>query len=316
MKKISQTFVFISLLIQLLIPNAFAYAQSGTVLDLLPSTTSIAQDATVAVTVNVRNGIDLNAYDLTILYDPEIVSLESWSHGPFFTNLALIVNENTPGQLHLAATQLASSSVTGDGVLLNLEFQGILPGISTLLFQDVELATKNGGLVIPSLQSAIITVTTVTAVSVTPLPTGSTAKTPTQTNTPAPTSAPANNGNVGTTPEITLTGIGISAASTDTVAPVQQSNPTGKPQGDPSPLPRSTSLVPPPFDQGESDASVENSMTPGLVMTPRVAGDPSANKLIWINALLWILASLLVVALAVLISILFIRKKKSDDIIR
>ena len=72
------------------------------------------------------------AADITITFDPAVLSAQGASTGSLTPNWTLVTNTTTPGQITLSMAN--TSSVTGSGVLANLEFEIIgSPGVTTTL---------------------------------------------------------------------------------------------------------------------------------------------------------------------------------------
>lgn len=169
----------------LLIPGLFlvstfltdtASAQEGMLLSVKPANSSIPQNSTTTIEIVVSGGVNLTAFDLTVSYNPAIVTLESWSFGSYLSNLAEVYRQDKPGTFQLAATQLATPGVTGDGVLLLLVFRGANMGESLISITQAEFATADIQLVIPELNDAEISVSK-------PLPTIAFTSTPPPTRT-------------------------------------------------------------------------------------------------------------------------------------
>ena len=121
-------------------------AQNETILNIEPADVELDLDSSATASVEVINGSNLNAYDITISYDPGILNLESWSHGSYMSNLAVLINENQPGKLHLVVIQLARPGVSGNGTLLNLVFKGVSIGTSEIYIENAEFATSTSEL--------------------------------------------------------------------------------------------------------------------------------------------------------------------------
>ena len=121
-------------------------AQNQTLLTIEPTSSSTGVDGLVTLTVEIIGGQDLIAYDLTIQYDAQVVALESWAHGSYFKQLAVIRNDNQPGSLRLAATQVGAPAVSGDGTILTLVFRGMNTGASAVKLMRADLVTTSGQL--------------------------------------------------------------------------------------------------------------------------------------------------------------------------
>lgn len=167
-----------------LLGSAFstAAAQSQTVLFVTPEHTDVPLGNQVEVAVEVYLGLNINAFDLTLIYDPDVLSLASWAHSDYLSNLANVKVEDEPGRLRIAATQLAQPAVSGDGELLILIFDTVSAGPSAIDWVEVILSDSQGNKTEPVLDGGSIEV--IVAATYTPTPT------PTQTPTPKPTITP------------------------------------------------------------------------------------------------------------------------------
>jgi len=145
-----------------------ALAQNVTKLWFDPSSASIQIDEVITLTLEVRDGNDLNAYDMTIYYDEKILNLDSWSHGSYLSNLAVVRQEVKPGMLHLAVTQVATTGVSGNGTLLKLNFRGVDQGNSGVKIGSIELVTSTNQLVNPEIVNGYVEVTNNNSVTITP----------------------------------------------------------------------------------------------------------------------------------------------------
>ncbi len=96
----------------------------------------------VTLQVYVEDVVELNAVDITIVYDSDRLTLSSWEHGGILENLFELIEENEPGSLHLVYMQLATPGFTGSGVLLYLTFEGTNIGISPVTLADVNLSNS------------------------------------------------------------------------------------------------------------------------------------------------------------------------------
>lgn len=157
-------------------------AQQGTLVLVMPESTSLKVGETGTVMVDVINGMDLNAYDIIILYDAAVVSLDSWSHGTYFSSPVVVYKNSVPGCLQLAATQVGKPGVSGDGTILNLVFRGVAEGVSEIVLGQAQLVTYSNELVLPETGNGFITVSQYVS------PTFTTTHTSTPTNTAMPTS--------------------------------------------------------------------------------------------------------------------------------
>lgn len=287
-------------------------AQGETRLSIQPADSSVAVGGSTTVTVDVSNGSDLNAYDITIVYNSGVITLSTWSHGTYFSNLAVLINENQPGRLRLVATQLATAGKSGNGTMLNLVFQGAAPGSSSVSIQSIQMSTSSSETVIPgvsdgwvqvlALPTATFTKTFTPTASLTPTFT----KTPTRTLTPTRTMTPTPT----RTPTPTATSI-YALTSTSTVPGM----PTVRP-GATNTLPAAAATVTPSTGQtpapqvsqsksgliypsGTPNSPVKTAaLEPTVTVTTASGEGSSAARL---NTLLWVLTILLIVILAAII---------------
>jgi len=157
-------------------------AQSGTVLALSPEESSLPLGNEVLLELTVKAGMLVNAFDLTLSYDPAVLALESWSHGDYLSNVWVVKKVEEPGLLRIAATQLARPAVSGDGVLLELTFSSTALGESRIEIVEAVLADTHGNKIAPETEAGLVLVIQAPTFTHTP--------TPTQTPTTKPTLAP------------------------------------------------------------------------------------------------------------------------------
>lgn len=163
-------------------------AQFETWVFVEPENVSMLKGESVQITIDIVDGVDLNAFDLILLYDSNVVALENWMDGAYFSNLAYVLQQSEPGMLRLAATQVGVPAVSGDGTLLTLVFRGLEPGYSEIMIDRVELVNSANDLVIPVIQNGIVTITLPPTLTYTPTLT----QTPTRTLVPTNTLTPQN----------------------------------------------------------------------------------------------------------------------------
>ncbi len=191
------------LILLLAAPGERSSAQAPGLVRVSPETASVAIGGEVTLSLEVLGAEDVNAYDLTLRYDPAYVTLTSWSHGDYLANLAQVYKIEEPGTLRLVFTQLATPPVSGDGVLLYLAFSGAAVGESAVVLEKVDFAGGSGGIVNPDLQDGLLAV--IPAPTATPPPTETLP--PVEPSTTAPL------------PSLTATAVGqLSASLTPTAA--------------------------------------------------------------------------------------------------
>lgn len=120
-----------------------AAAQTGTTVFFSPDPANVYLNGTNSqvVEVWVGNAVELNAFDITVEYDPAIVSLASWTTGTFLEVYPSQCFQHpqhpiSPGYFQIICTQFAKPKKTGSGVLLKLTFNG-------LSFDSTELSLTN-----------------------------------------------------------------------------------------------------------------------------------------------------------------------------
>ena len=182
-KEISLIFI-LGLALAGLTPAAAA-AQSQTVLFVTPDQVDVPLGNQVKLEVEVLLGLNVNAFDLTLTYDPAVLALAEWQHGDYLSNLANVKVEDEAGHLRVAATQLATPAVSGDGVLLTLYFDSLGEGQTTIHLVDVIFADAQGNKTEPQLVDGEVAV--IVAATYTPTPTPTRTPTPKPTITPQPT---------------------------------------------------------------------------------------------------------------------------------
>ena len=75
-------------------------AQVRTQLSINPPQALIAPGGQAALSVWVSDVVDLNAFDIELTYDPQVLTLSTWGFGNFLTS-AQVVLQNEPGRFHL-----------------------------------------------------------------------------------------------------------------------------------------------------------------------------------------------------------------------
>ena len=162
-----------------------ASVAAQTVVQLSPSALDLPLGGSGTVSLEVLGGLAINAYDVTVRYDPAVITFVSWSHGGYLSHLAQVYKVDEPGTLRLVFTQLATPPVSGDGILLNLVFRGAAEGSSEVFIERLDFAGSDGTITNPQLIGATIRVD---ATLPTPQPTAAPTSTlPPAANTPVAT---------------------------------------------------------------------------------------------------------------------------------
>jgi hypothetical protein len=174
-----------------------------------------APNVRIEVPLEIRNVQELYALDLSIKFDPAILTVEDADPsssgvqvalGQFLDPGMVLFNtvDNQKGAIHFVMTQInPSEPKSGSGNLLVIYFKGLKEGSSDLSFTNIQFSDRNGIQINASEVDAVITikqgVPTVAATSIpvqdaarlTQIPTMMpTSATPTPIPTPAPTLAP------------------------------------------------------------------------------------------------------------------------------
>lgn len=272
------------------------------VVQLSPSALDLPVGGSGTLSLEVLGGVEINAYDVTVRYDPALITFVSWSHGGYLSRLAQVYKADEPGKLRLVFTQLATPPVSGDGILLNLVFRGAAEGVSEVLIEALDFAGSDGTITNPQLIGATVVVTAA-------LPTA--AATPTLTLPP-----PAN------TPIATATQ-GLAVIATPDLTRTSPVSGTATPT-------RGLTVVTPPIEVSISSATsfateiaAVNSLYPPSNSTPvavptaapvavprQVREDQPAEALL--NLALW--AALIVFAIAfVWLAVIAIRRNKTQS---
>ncbi len=170
--------ILVILLFTLGLPPRIAGAQNNTALTFDPDVVSVPLGNSVQLQLWVLEGVNLNAFDVELEYDADVLTLASWSYGDFLQQLAQVMLMVEPGYFRLAATQLAQPVVSGSGVLLNFTFNTAALGETPIDLINVQLSDAQGNSTFPALEDALVTV--VSAPTYTPTVT----PIPTLTNTP------------------------------------------------------------------------------------------------------------------------------------
>lgn len=151
-KKWIQLVIMLLLALSLAVPRTDLRAQSRTVLTLSPRDPGLILGGFSTVDLFVHNAEQVNAFDIELVYDPNVLTLNSWAHGDFLGDPDQIHNislENNPGSFRLAAVKLGFSWISGDGKLLTFTFQGTGSGVSDLTLADSTLANVDSTAVVP-----------------------------------------------------------------------------------------------------------------------------------------------------------------------
>lgn len=210
---------------------------AGPTVCVLPVSQSLPGGADTTVDIAVANSPEVGAFQLTLAFNPAIVSVSDLSEGPFIGSTGRLVNclQPPPGsgsvQFSCVTLGAAPAGPTGMGVLATVTLHGEATGVSPLSLQGVIL-TDVSGIAYPSpvtLGASVsvvpppptvpptVTLTATPTISPTPCPPGG-CPTPTLTPSPTTTRTPTSTPTLGPTATRTPT----PGALTVRVEPVSQ----------------------------------------------------------------------------------------------
>ncbi len=176
---------------------------------------NVGEDVTVSV--EVENFVDVDAFGFDIVQSNEILAFSSVDReGTLLEDFFLVnASELSDGTVRIAAAG-GASSITGGGLLLNVNYTAQVSGETELSFENL----------VDDIEGAEITVGSVTVTEETPTATPEPTETPVDTPTPEPTDTPV--------PEPTETPV---ATETPTETPVETPEPTPSPTATSTPSP-------------------------------------------------------------------------------
>lgn len=223
--------------------------EDGPTLAVDPERVSVPLGNQVQLNLEVSDGLDINAFDILINYDSQRLSLNSWEHGDYLSNISCTFLVNQPGALELACNQVGQEAVDGDGVLLILIFDTLSIGVHEVAITEAAFFDSNGLLTYPERQNGLVEVTS----------------DPTYTPTPTNTF----------TPTITLsTTFSLSPSSTYT------STPTYTPTITPSLSPTVGTVTPEATAMTATATAGPQEMTPTDVTTPTITETPQPDDVV------------------------------------
>lgn len=325
-----------------------AQAQGEPLLQANPEVSHVPMGNQVLFRLEVRNGVDVNAFDVSIAYDEEKLELSSWEFGGYLSNLSLVYKAEDAGALRLAATQIAMPAVSGDGVLLELIFTAKAVGTAVVEITEAEFADPVGNLSTPTCQSGQVNVTNDPTYTPTPTLTPTATKTPTQSPSSTITSTPTHTYTVTPTLSLTVTKTPTrtrTARPTNTRTPPPTRTPTLS-SGEEATLTAVRTLTPSVSFAGKTSTpqgspteagGAGNSMQGGVTLTAAEpaggtatsvsatggsrSGEGSGRVLVkrdqavWLNITLWGVLILAITAIVIMLIILIKRRRdKTEDL--
>jgi len=123
----TRTFILILAALVLALP-----VLGGTIVSIDPADQTVYYGETVNANIDIQNVTDLYAFDLTVYYNPALLSLTNVSEGAFLptggaTDFFVLDDTSTPGSIYdiVDLLETAVSGVSGSGTLAALQFQVI-----------------------------------------------------------------------------------------------------------------------------------------------------------------------------------------------
>lgn len=175
------------------------HAQNTPILSVEPSTIQVPLGNRIRLELEVDNGVNVHAFDLMINYDLNRLSLLTWDHGDYLSDLTCTHLIRQPGVFELACNQLSQDEVDGDGILLILVFDTLEIGIPDVTITEATFFDNTGLITYPERQNGQVEVTNAPTYTSTPTIT----HTPTQTPTPTPGQSMTPSPTLTSTPTIT-----------------------------------------------------------------------------------------------------------------
>ncbi|HOU45344.1 MAG TPA: cohesin domain-containing protein [Anaerolineaceae bacterium] len=142
-------------------PSSPVQAQASAVVAVTPPMLDIIRGSTATYSMWLTGGVDVNAYEVVISYNPALVSSVTYTEGTFLSNLTPVYSCNNnptlcPGVFHLAEIQITTPGVTGDGNLVDITFTGSANGITPITLTEAVLADPVGETSYPSEVSGVL----------------------------------------------------------------------------------------------------------------------------------------------------------------
>lgn len=107
---------------------------------------------TFTIPISITDAVDLTSWQFDLAFNPTIVQANSVTEGPFLSSFGLTlfgpgVIDNGSGLISLVTDAYVDLPPlpSGDGVLANIEFLALSPGVSPLTFSNVFLNLSDTG---------------------------------------------------------------------------------------------------------------------------------------------------------------------------
>lgn len=190
---------FTILTLTLLLP--LTGAQQTTALSITPNSTQLSDaqvGSTIHLNLTITNVQNLFGWNLNLTWNPQILNLTGIAEGPFLNGAGETLFTWSPSSSPISRSQgylqgvadvlLATSGVSGNGVLATLTFQVLHAGYSAVSIEGTTISKPPVNTAAQYISATITdgTVTIGSSSSITPTPTN----TPTPTSTTSPSNSP------------------------------------------------------------------------------------------------------------------------------
>jgi hypothetical protein len=162
MKRLRRIYLFLFALLVILVPALVEADGIGIPVISAPFVTKGVGD-TFTIPISIIDAVDLTFWQFDLAFNPAIVRANSVTEGPFMSTFGNTlfgtgVIDNTAGLFSLVTDSYVDppTNPSGSGVLANIEFHALAPGVSPLTFSNVFLNLSNSGF---SIDNGQITVT-------------------------------------------------------------------------------------------------------------------------------------------------------------
>jgi hypothetical protein len=141
-----------------------APAPSLVQLSLSPDQSEMRVGEKRQLALGVKTGVPLGMAVLTLRFDPRVMKINSVTPGSLFANAkiapALTQSVDQNGMLLVSLAPAAGSPISGEGVLLNIEFEAVAGGDSLLAFDlaNVHLVASDGHNILLQVEPVKLTV--------------------------------------------------------------------------------------------------------------------------------------------------------------
>lgn len=134
-------------------------ASTATAAPLIALEAQSVSDRQVAVDIRIYNATDLNALDLSLVYDKNIFDLSSITKGSLMPadSWQLDIDEDADGCISPISAKLTSGqTVSGSGIFARLILTAKTPAASVLQFSQVNMRSETGNITVISQDTELI----------------------------------------------------------------------------------------------------------------------------------------------------------------